>query len=415
MADLLSERAASDGGAVFLESSSRRLSYAEVEALVAARAAQLGDRTGCQVVVRPAPELDSVIELLAVSRSGATMVVIGPDRPDAVDLIERAAADPRPAHTVLFTSGSSGRPKGVRLTAENWAAAARASTEALGHGLGDRWLCVLPLHHVGGLSIIHRSVCGGGAVVLEPDLDRAGHWLDRVDFASVVPTQLYRLLSSRSEAYSTSPVVLVGGGPVDRVLLEGATDAGLRVLATYGMTETTAQAATARIPGGPLFPLPGVEIATDPDGQIMIRGKTVMSGYLGEPERAAGEWFFTTDRGVIHPDRSLEVMGRTGRLIITGGENVDSSEVEAIVAGHRGVSEVVILGVADPEWGEMVVAAYVGEADEIELSELVRIELPAFARPKRWLQVDVLPRTELGKVDVVALTGRLSASGGGPV
>lgn len=392
----------------FLVAGDEKLTYSQVASLVSVRAGELGDRQGTQVLVAPRLEVDSVVELLAVGRSGATMVVIGPDRPDGDQLIRLAAHDPRAAHTILFTSGSSGSAKGVRLSESNWRAAAEASMKHLGHGAGDRWLAALPLHHVGGLSILYRSLYAGGTVVLASDLDQAGAWLDRVAITSLVPTQLYRLLQRRTDVFGSAPTVLLGGGPADPVLVERAGDAGLKVLRTYGMTETTSQAATARDPGGPMFPLPGVEVAINSDGRICISGPIVMSGYLGETDLTGG--FVTSDRGVMNADGSLEVLGRSDRVIITGGEKVDPGMVEALVARHPGIAEVAVVGVPDPEWGERVVGVYVGQVDTGEVEALLRSVLPSYACPKQWLQVEGLPRTDLGKVDAAGVI-RLFSTG----
>jgi O-succinylbenzoic acid--CoA ligase len=353
------------------------------------------------MVVEPRLDIDSVVELLAVPRSGATMVVIGPDRPDAVSLLALAAAEPRPSHSILFTSGSSGTLRGVRLSADNWRAAALASRDHLQHRPGDRWLCVLPLHHVGGLSIIWRMLAVGGTVVLEPDLARATARLREVEWASLVPTQLYRILRMSSSPLTNSPQVLVGGGPVDPALIEEARGAGLEVLPSYGMTETTSQAATAREAGGPLRPLPGVELRIGPEGRIEVRGDTVMLGYVGAPEVEG--WHPTHDRGRLRPDGSLAVEGRLDRVIITGGEKVDPAQVEAELSGHPGVKEVAVVGIPDPEWGERVGVAVVGEVEAEELEDFLRSRLPGYARPRLWLGLEALPRTELGKIDTNGL------------
>jgi O-succinylbenzoic acid--CoA ligase len=401
MTDSLDRRAQDEGGAVFLESRQGRLTYREAEALVSGRARALGDRSGSQVVVEPRLDLESVVELLAVPRSGATMVVIGPDRPDSGTLREMAASELRPSHSILFTSGSSGSPRGVRLSKDNWRAAAQASRDHLQHRPGDRWLCVLPLHHVGGLIIIHRMVAVGGRVILEPDLPQARARLAEVEWASLVPTQLYRILRMSSSPLTNSPRVLVGGGPVEANLIGAGLAAGLEVLPSYGMTETTSQAATARTPGGPLVPLPGIEIRIGPEDRIELRGDTVMLGYVGRPEVEG--WLTTNDRGRINPDRTLSVVGRLDRVIVTGGEKVDPVQVEEALSQHPRVKEVAVIGLPDPEWGERVAVAVVGEVDPGELEDFLRSRLPGHARPRLWLGLEALPRTELGKVDAARL------------
>ncbi|HUO46495.1 MAG TPA: AMP-binding protein [Acidimicrobiia bacterium] len=399
MVDWLGETASEDPGREFLVTRSDTVSYAQMVDLVEARRRSLGDRTGTQVVVQPRLDVDSVVELLAVSATGATMVVAGPDRPDAADLATLAASEVRPSHTILFTSGSSGSPKGVRLSEANWEAAASASATHLGHGPGDRWLCVLPLQHVGGLSIIYRSLLAGGAVVMENDPGKVGAWLGQVSWASLVPTQLFRILQRRSDSYQSSLKVLLGGGPVDPGLARAGADAGLSIFPTYGMTETTSQVATALDPGGPLRALPGIDLSIDQE-RIRVTGPTVMLGYVGEPEVQGT--FRTSDLGHIDDDGSLQVYGRSDRVIISGGENVDPGAAERLIASHPDVVEVAVIGVPDAHWGERVVAIYVGSAPEAALRTLAET-LPSFARPKQWLRLHALPRTELGKIDQTRL------------
>jgi O-succinylbenzoic acid--CoA ligase len=353
--------------------------------------------------VRPRIDVESVVELLAVTRVGATAVVVSPQLSEivAADRAEAASRELRACQSILFTSGSSGTPKGVRLTTSNWQAAARASVNRLGHGLADRWLCPLPLHHVGGLSIIYRSLAVGGSVVLAPEPADAAAWLGRIQFASLVPTQVYRLLESRTDVLSNRPVVLVGGGPVEPGLLDRADMAGMVALPTYGMTETTSQVAAARS-GDPfrrMIPLEGVEIEIGGSGRIRVRGPTVSPGYLDEPDRVTGDWFETADLGRIESDGSLQVIGRVSPTIISGGENVDPAEVEAAIGRNPYVVEVAVVGLPDEKWGEIVAAAYVGDATPDQLRDFIANQIPNHAIPKRWLQVELLPRTDLGKID----------------
>ncbi|HUP14698.1 MAG TPA: AMP-binding protein [Acidimicrobiia bacterium] len=389
--------------APFLVTRERGMTYGEVDQLVSGRARELGDRRGDQVVVRPAIDVESVVEILATTRSGATVVLIAATLPGdlAARQMSAAAQEDRPSQSILFTSGSSGTPKGVRLTPSNWEAAASVSISRLGHGPETRWLCPLPLHHVGGLGIIYRTIAAGGSVVLAPEATDLVAWMGRVHFASLVPTQLYRALESRTETFANRPVVLIGGGRSEPDLLDSADAAGMMVLPTYGMTETTSQVATAR-PGDPerrLVPLDGVEVRIGADDRIEVRGPTVSPGYIGGPERTPADWFTTSDRGRIEPDGALVVLGRTDRLIVTGGEKVNPAEVESEIESHPEVAEAAVVALPDREWGEVVAAAYAGEVSPDQLRSFITTRLPAHAIPKRWLQVEALPRTDLGKVD----------------
>ncbi len=393
--------------APFLVTRDVSLTYGQVDQLVSGRARDLGNRPGEQVVVRPGVDVKSVVEILAATRSGATAVLVSASLSDDLVTTQLAAAaqDPRPSQSILFTSGSSGMPKGVRLTSSNWEAAASISISRLGHGPDSRWLCPLPLHHVGGLSTIYRTVAAGGSVVLAAEADDLTAWIGRVQFASMVPTQLYRVLESRAEALTNRPTVLIGGGRSEPDLLDSAETAGMTVLPTYGMTETTSQVATAR-PGDPerrLFPLDGIEVQVGLGDRIQVRGPTVSLGYVGEPARSDGDWFSTADRGRVEPDGSLVVLGRIDRLIVTGGEKVDPAEVESAIKSHPAVVEAAVIPLRDEEWGEAIAAAYTGAVSPEGLRAFLANRLPPQAIPKRWLQVLALPRTELGKVDTARL------------
>jgi O-succinylbenzoic acid--CoA ligase len=306
------------------------------------------------------------------------------------------------ADLVVFTSGTTGTPRGVRLTRANLTAAASASAEHLGNGPDDNWLLAMPLHHVGGLSIIVRQMFTGGSVTLLPGFEPesfAAAMHGDVTMVSVVPTMLRRILEHGP--FSDLKAVLVGGGPIPGGLLEEAAATGLPVLPTYGMTETFGQVATLR-PGEPLetkaHPLPGIDVRIEADGRIAVRGDQVSPGYLGEPDRA-DPWFVTNDLGTLDDDGALRVLGRADLVIVSGGENVNPERVEAVLRQHPDVVEAIVVGVPDPEWGQTVICVYEGAASPEELASLVSDGLPGFMAPKRWMRVDSIPRTAIGKPD----------------
>lgn len=306
------------------------------------------------------------------------------------------------AHLVMYTSGSSGTPKGVRLTMANLDAAAQASAAHLGHDGSDNWLLAMPLHHVGGLSILVRQAYTGGSVTLLPGFEPesfARAMRSQVTMVSVVPTMLRRLLDFGP--FDGLRAVLVGGGPIPEGLLESAAAVGLPVLPTYGMTETFGQVATLR-PGSPLarraHPLPGIEMRIQPDRRIAVKGTQVSPGYLGEPDRV-DPWFVTNDFGELDDGGAVHVLGRADTMIITGGENVDPETVEAVLREHGGFDEVLVVGVPDEEWGQVVTCVYVGDVEVSEVETFSSGRLPGFMVPKVWLEVDAIPRTPLGKPD----------------
>jgi len=379
---------------VFIETPEERWTFGDTVAAVESRAVAGSE------VVRPWPYYSSVVDLLAVMIGGSA-VIVAEESPES-SLVEAAGAS-----SVVFTSGSSGGARGARLTGANWAAAAEASVEHLGHGADDTWLLALPLHHVAGLSILIRSAYSGGTVRMLPGFEPisfAHELRNGVTMASMVPTMLARVLEIDPGPFPALRAVLVGGGPIPDELLERAASAGLPVLPTYGLTETCGQVATLK-PGSPLenkaHPLPGVELRIESDDRIAIRGPMVSPGYVGEPDRGPGEWFVSGDLGRMEGG-ALRMTGRADTVILSGGENIDPSVVEAALSRVNGVEASMVLGVPSEEWGMEVVCLYVGEASPIRIETYLRHRLAGFMIPKRWLRVDELPRSPLGKPDRAA-------------
>lgn len=345
----------------------------------------------------------SVFDVVAGLMSGG-VTVVGPSP---------QTEGPESADLVVFTSGSSGPPKGVRLTIRNLEAAARASSEHLGHDADDNWLLAMPMHHVGGLSIVIRQLYSGGSVTLLSDFDPAkfARAMREVTMVSVVPTMLRRIVGYGP--FDGLRAVLVGGGPIPDGLLADAARAGLPVLPTYGMTETFGQVATLS-PDAPLerraHPLPGIDIRIEDDGRIAVRGDQVSPGYAGEPDRR-DPWFVTSDVGELDDEGALRVIGRADTVIVTGGENVSPENVEAILRDNSRLHDVAIVGVPDDEWGSRVVCVYVGDISHDDLREWSRGRLPGHMVPKEWRRVDEIPKTSIGKPDREA-AALLRPSGG---
>jgi O-succinylbenzoic acid--CoA ligase len=347
------------------------------------------------VFVRPKLDPDSVFDILA-GLSGANLIVAPPR--GAFDLISDA-------DLLIFTSGSSGRPKGVRLTLANLEAAARASAAHLGHGREDDWLLAMPLHHVGGLSILVRQAYAGGSITMMSafEAESVARAMSReVTMVSVVPTMLRRLLGHGP--FNGLRGVLVGGGPIPAGLLEQAVASGLPVLPTYGMTETFGQVATLR-PGSrverKVHPLPGVDLRIEASGRVAVRGEMVSPGYWGQPDRV-GPWFVTGDLGRIDDDGALHILGRADMVIVTGGENVNPETVEVVIENCPGVEALVVVGSPDEEWGQAVSCLYEGTASEDAVVGWLGDRLPPHAVPRKWMRVDSIPRTALGKPDRAA-------------
>jgi O-succinylbenzoic acid--CoA ligase len=353
--------------------------------------------TGRTTVLSPEPDIASVLAIFAAISDGP--LILKP-RHGWID-----TAIPESVMTLLFTSGTTGTPKAVPLTDANWEAAVSASATHLGHTADDEWLTAMPLHHVGGLSVLFRTAYVGGGVRMLPRFDAtdfADALAGGVTFASVVPTMLRRVLDVDERSYTGLKAVLVGGGPIPPGLLEEAWGRGIPALPTYGMTETCAQVATLK-PGSPLAyranPLPGVEVRIAPDGRIALRGSQVFGGYLGEEQRDPDDWFVTGDLGRLHDDGSLQVLGRADHVIVTGGENVDPAAVEVVLSGLEGVDAVMAVGIPSDEWGYEVVCLFAGTVTEADLDRWSRDHLEPHQVPKRWIKVDAIPTTPLGKAD----------------
>jgi O-succinylbenzoic acid--CoA ligase len=310
------------------------------------------------------------------------------------------------------------------LTNRNHAASARAVVQHLGCRQTDRWLCALPLYHVGGLSILVRSAISGMPLILQPRFDASA--VNRALFdgqatiVSLVSTMLVRLLADAgSRRYpETLQAAVLGGGPVSPALVEQAECAGLRVVATYGMTETasqvtaTALAGAARDEAGSAGrPLDGVSLRIDaPDsggiGEILVHGPQVMAGYYGDDEATAcaldDGWLRTGDLGRIDRTGRLFVATRLGDVIVTGGEKVVPEEVEAVLMDHPAIVDAGVFGRQDPEWGQNVCAAIVLRGpqaiDQDELRLWCARRLASYKIPARFERMADLPRTVSGKL-----------------
>ncbi|AKQ66467.1 O-succinylbenzoic acid--CoA ligase [Myxococcus hansupus] len=338
-------------------------------------------------------------------------------------------ASPR---VVLFTSGTTGRPKGAVLTEGNFRASSRASAANLGAHPAPRWLGTLPLFHVGGIAMLTRTAYEGGCLVLHErfDADAANRAFDteRVSHASLVATTLERVLDARHDRPlpPSFALALIGGGPVPVPLLARARAARLHALQTYGLTEACSQVTTerpseadGRTAG---VPLPSVEVrivgaeglVQEPgaEGDIEVRGPTVMAGYWQRQEATRDTlrdgWLRTKDVGVLDGRGRLTVLSRRTDLIVRGGENLYPAEVEAVLLNHPAVQEAAVAGFPDERWGEVPVAFLVPRVGQERpgreaLEAWCRSSLAGFKVPARFVWLDALPRNAMGKVERTVL------------
>jgi o-succinylbenzoate---CoA ligase len=310
---------------------------------------------------------------------------------------------------VIATSGSTGEPKGVQLSADALLASARASLDRIGARPGTRWLCPLPTSHIAGLGVLVRSLVSGTAPVVVDRLDPTQRNLAAFgcEYVSLVPAQLRRLLDAGA-GLSVFGAILLGGAAIPSGVMTGARAAGARVITTYGMSETC---------GGCVYngvPLDDVKVRTDRAGQIQISGPVLFSGYRNRPDLTeqalGGGWFTTSDLGEVNEAGHLAVRGRTDEMINTGGHKVAPGEVAAILETVPSVREAAVFGEPDSHYGERVTAVVVPASFSTpprleELRAAVRRKLPAYAAPRALLIVRTMPLLPSGKPDLATLRG----------
>jgi O-succinylbenzoic acid--CoA ligase len=355
---------------VAVEAPDGRLTYAE---LLAAAREQARDLRG-RVEIEAQPDLDFVVRLHACLLAGARAVPVDPRLSEQ----ERAALGDAHGDLIVHTSGTTGAPTAVGLTRQDIERNASGVAVALGLTDHERWLCPLPLSHVGGLMVVLRSaVYGTTAVLGPPDTPN-------VTVISLVPTQLARLLDAGAQPPSRA--VLLGGAAADPALLTRARDAGWPVAPSYGLTQTCSAATIGEIGDTETSgrPIAGVELTIAADQEIIVG--TVHTGDLGR----------------LDEQGRLIVVGRKTDTIVTGGENVAPAEVEAVLREHPAVADAGVFARPHAEWGEAVTARVVlrpgAEATGEELRAFAAERLARFKVPKAVELADALPRTESGKL-----------------
>lgn len=333
-------------------------------------------------------------------------------------------SNPEAALCIAFTGGTSGFPKACVLSRAALEHAVAASAANFGWQDDDRWQLCLSLAHLGGFSIALRCLAARRTVLLTPtkseqggvDLARVVSDLTehRATLISLVPTLLQKLLDLPNFTVpSALRAILIGGDGVSTQLLERARQRGFPVFTSYGLTEMGSQVATQRYSLGSLGdngngpPLPGMELAIDTTGRILVRGPTLFSGYWHPPclelPLTADGWFCTHDYGRLDAQGCLHVLGRDTDLIVSGGENVYPAEVERVIQRHPAIAQCCVFGVPDATWGNRVCALLVGPASVTsDLPRFFSEHLMPQQRPRRVAVVTELPLTALGKIDRAA-------------
>jgi O-succinylbenzoic acid--CoA ligase len=293
---------------------------------------------------------------------------------------------PSQAAVVIGTSGTTGAPKEIFLSSHALVASARASNAFVGAKLGDTWSLLLPLTHVAAVNVFVRAFELGTIPV---DLRNHSGEYPRVNFTAIVPTQLFRALNGDDQLLKHlqgAQKVLVGGAALSSAIRNQATAAGINVVTTYGMSETS---------GGCVYNgeiLEGAEVEVR-GGSIFIRGSVLALNL----ELSDG-WFETNDLGEF-VDEKLVVIGRSDDVIISGGENLSLNSVENILNQSFPNTQFAAFSVEDPQWGQTLHIAVVGEADSGSISSVLEEKVGAFAKPKGIHSLKSLPLLGIGKVD----------------
>ena len=299
---------------------------------------------------------------------------------------------------VVGTSGSTGLIKEVAFTRSALVASAQASNLFIGALPGSQWSLLLPTTHIAGVNVIVRSMELG---TLPIDLRNFEGEYPRVDFTSIVPTQLFRALNSDSRLLrhlQSAKTVLVGGASLSPTLRAQAEAEQIHIVETYGMTETC---------GGCVYngqPLRGVEVRINEIGVIEIRGEVLATHYLGSSNlfRLNDGWFTTNDLGEI-VNGTLRILGRSDDVIITGGENLSLTAIEAVLSIRFPELECAAFSINDPQWGQALHLAIVGQANEADISQYLEAALGQIAKPKGIHAIDSLPLLGIGKIDRLTL------------
>jgi O-succinylbenzoic acid--CoA ligase len=332
--------------------------------------------------------LETVQKMISGFRLGTPLFPINPRLPLPSKLPEKKCA------TFLYTSGSSGTPKIACHSLENYEYSARGTNECLQLCEEDRWLLSVPLFHVGGIAILFRCAIANATVVLSdlPLLDAI--LFHRITHVSLVPTQLYRLMQEEETRIRMAALqlrsVLLGGAPIPHSLLTKALQFGFKLNPTYGLTEMTSQVTMEPF----ATPLPYREMKLAPDGEILVRGKTLFLGYLNSPPQEG--WFATRDLGHMTKEGKFEVIGRKDNLFISGGENIQPEEIEEALLHLPGIAEAIVIPQPDPEFGARPVAFIYDETKRATLEsirEQLKGKISSFKMP---IALYPLPPVEMG-------------------
>ena len=395
----------------------------------------LSDAEPALLVCDPSRKVESVVPTETLDASGGGSFAERMRAARALEPTESRAADDIAA--IVYTSGTTGRPKGAMLTHRNLASNARTLCDAWGWQSDDVLLHALPIFHVHGLFVaLHCVFLGGGSMIFLPrfDADAVIEHLPQSTVMMGVPTFYTRLLGRDNfsrDICGRMRLFISGSAPLAaQTFSDFETRTGHRILERYGMSETLMSTsnplAGERVGGTVGFALPGVEARIADDGAVLaegkigeieVRGPNVFRGYWRMPDKTAEEFtddgfFRTGDLGLMDTEGRVSIVGRSKDLIISGGYNVYPKEVETLIDDMPEVSESAVIGVPHPDFGEGVVAVVVprdAPVDTAMVDAALKDRLARFKQPKRVICVDDLPRNVMGKVQKNLLRERFGS------
>lgn len=324
--------------------------------------------------------------------------------------------------TIMYTSGTTGHPKGVIQTYGNHWWSATGSAFNLGLHENDCWLLTVPLFHISGYSILMKSIIYGMKIVLHEKFDVEqvieDFHQEQITIMSVVSTTLNRILDTLKDEKIPDSVrcMLLGGGPASQSLLDQCVEKGIPVYQTYGMTETSSQIVTLApedslrklgSAGKPLFPSQikivnenGEEASAGEAGEIIVKGPNVTIGYLNREQHLEEGWLHTGDIGYLDEEGFLFVLDRRSDLIISGGENIYPAEIEGVLTSHPNIEDAGVIGVKDEKWGEVPIAFIVKKlpVSAEEIIDYCTGKLANYKIPHRLNFIDEIPRNASKKI-----------------
>lgn len=411
------EAAKEAGGSLAICANDKRISYRELAELVAVRQKRLSDDYPYPLVAKP--DLTTIVTVYALLEKHQPILLLHPgltdfEKKNLLNDVSRIVT-PLPKNTavVIFTSGTSGKPKPAVLSRRALYASAESSSANIPLDVGDVWLLSISPARIGGFSILTRSLKARSAVGITPKFS-VRTFLETLEnenaaYASIVPTMLQMIFDQQPDWTPKAHLksLLVGGAPISENLKKEAARKKIPIILTYGMTETSSNVVTTpfserfQITEGCGKKNPDVEIKS-PGETLMIRGPMLMTGYWGKEPLREGQWFDSSDIGEIKADGTVKVFARRTDLIISGGENIYPAEVEEALEKIEGIKEALVLGKPDETWGKIVTALLVAEPGKEKISDqkIVDSLRPILARyksPRRIAWVESIPKSSAMK------------------